>query len=79
MDPELLNLLLHIVVSHAYRPDSEPTRSPRIPEATIVKHAAELDRTLEMQIRLLKRDTTDGPFTEWDSVLGGALLKRRKV
>ncbi len=86
LNPELLDLLLHIVVSHLHQTESSPPqsdmsspRSPRIPEALILHYAADLDTKFEMHIRCLMRDTTDGPFTEWDSSLGGSLLKQRKV
>jgi len=79
LNPELLDLLLHIVVSHLRQPDSGSSRSPRIPEVLILHYADDLDTKFEMHVRCLMRDTTDGPFTEWDSILGGSLLKQRKV
>jgi len=79
LNPEFLDLLLHLVVSHPWQPESGTSRSPRIPEALILHYADELDIKFEMHVRCLMRDTTTGPFTEWDSVLGGALLKQRKV
>jgi 3'-5' exoribonuclease len=79
LNPELLDLLLHMVVAQLRPAEGGPFRSPRIPEALILLHADELDRTFEMQVRCLQRDTTPGPFTEWDATLGGALLKQRKV
>lgn len=82
LNPELVELLLHIVVSHLRQPESASSRtnrSPRIPEGLILHYADELDMQFEMHARCLMRDTADGPFTERDSILGRSLLKERKV
>jgi 3'-5' exoribonuclease len=79
LNPDLLELLLHIVVSHMHQPELTSPRSPRIPEVLILHYADSLDSMFEMHARCLMRDTTDGPFTERDSILGRSLLKQRKV
>lgn len=79
LNPELLALLLHIVVSHLRIPEWGSPRLPCIPEVLIVHHADDLDAKFEMYARCLTRDTTDGPFTERDPVLGRPLLKQRTV
>jgi 3'-5' exoribonuclease len=79
LNPELLELLLHIVVSHLRLPEWGSPRLPCIPEVLILHHADDLDAKFEMYARCLTKDTTDGPFTERDPVLGRPLLKHRTV
>lgn len=79
LNPELLDLLLHVVVSHLRLPEWGSPRLPCIPEVLILHHADDLDAKFEMYARCLTKDTTDGPFTERDPVLGRALLKQRSV
>lgn len=79
LSPELLDLLLHVVVSHLRLPEWGSPRLPVIPEVLIVHHADDLDAKLEMYARCLTRDTADGPFTDRDPVLGRPLLKGRTV
>jgi len=79
LNPELMELLLHVVVSHLRIPEWGSPRLPCIPEVLILHHADDLDAKFEMYARCLTRDTTDGPFTERDPVLGRPLLKQRTV
>lgn len=79
LNPELLDLLLHVVVSHLRLPEWGSPRLPCIPEVLIIHHADDLDAKFEMYHRCLTRDTADGPFTDRDPVLGRPLLKRREA
>jgi 3'-5' exoribonuclease len=79
LNPELLELLLHCVVAHLKAPEWGSMRQPCIPEALILHHVAELDARMEVYARCLTRDTSEGPFTDRDPVLGRSLLKGRKV
>lgn len=79
LDPELLQLLEHLIVSHLNHPEWGSPRLPLIPECLILHHADDLDAKLEMYMRCLGRDKEDGPFTARDPVLGKRLLKERKV
>ena len=77
LDPELLALLEHVVVTHLTRPEWGSPRLPAIPEVLILHHADDLDAKMEMYVRCLTRDAADGPLTERDPVLGKQLLKGR--
>jgi 3'-5' exoribonuclease len=79
LNPELLELLLHVVITHLKTPEWGSPRLPAIPEVLIVHHADDLDAKFEMYTRCLTRDPTDGPFTEIDPVLKRPLLKGRTV
>lgn len=79
VDPELLQLLEHIVVTHLQLPEWGSPRLPLIPEVLILHHADDLDAKMEMYTRCLTRDTNEGPFTARDPVLGKPLLKQRQV
>jgi 3'-5' exoribonuclease len=79
LNPELLELLLHCVAAHLVMPHWGTTRQPCIPEVLILHHADDLDAKMEMYARCLTRDTSEGPFTARDPVLGRPLLKSRKV
>ena len=79
LNPQLLQLLEHLLVSHLNLPEWGSPRLPLIPESLILHHADDLDAKLEMYVRCLTRDTADGPFTERDSVLNRQLFKGREV
>lgn len=79
LNPEVLDLLLHCVVTHPRHSEVGASRTPCVPEALILHHADDLDAKFEMYARCLTRDTADGAFTDRDPVLGRPLLKARKV
>jgi 3'-5' exoribonuclease len=79
VNPELLQMLEHIVLTHLGLPEWGSPRLPLIPECLIVHHADDLDAKLEMYARCLSRDRADGPFTERDPILGRNLFKGRNV
>jgi 3'-5' exoribonuclease len=76
VDPELLLLLEHVLLSHLALPEWGSPRLPLVPECLIVHHADDLDAKMEMYVRCLSRDKEEGPFTARDPVLGKQLLKR---
>ncbi len=78
VDPELLQLLEHILISHLNLPEWGSPRLPLIPECLIIHHADDLDAKLEMYARCLTSDTEEGPFTARDPVLGRQLFKGRR-
>lgn len=79
INPELLGLLEHLVVTHLGLPEWGSPRLPLIPECLILHHADDLDAKLEMYVRCLSRDPEEGPFTARDPVLGRQLYKGRSV
>jgi 3'-5' exoribonuclease len=79
VNPELVQLLEHLIVTHLSLPEWGSPRLPLIPESLILHHADDLDAKLEMYVRCLTRDTADGPFTDRDPVLNRQLFKGRSV
>ena len=79
LNPELVLLLDHIVLTHLTLPEWGSPRLPMIPEVLILHHADDLDAKYELYARHLTRDAADGPFTDRDPVVGKPLLKRRGV
>lgn len=79
IDPELVQLLDHLIVTHLNLPEWGSPRLPAIPEALILFHVKDLDAKLEMYTRCLTRDRADGPFTDRDPVLHRRLFKGRTV
>jgi 3'-5' exoribonuclease len=79
VNPELVMLLEHVLLTHLTLPEWGSPRLPLIPESLIVHHADDLDVKLEMFARCLSRDPEDGPFTARDASLGRSLLKGRSV
>ncbi len=79
VNPELLQMLEHLILSHLTLPEWGSPRLPVIPECLILHHADDLDAKMEMYVRCLTNDTAGGPFTERDAVLGKALFKGRSV
>jgi 3'-5' exoribonuclease len=79
VNPELLRLVEHLVVSHLNHPEWGSPRLPLIPEVLILHHADDLDAKFEMFARCLIRDPAAGPFTERDPVLGRQLYKGREL
>jgi 3'-5' exoribonuclease len=78
VDPELVQLLEHIILTHLTLPEWGSPRLPLIPEVLILHHADDLDAKLEMYARCLTRDQEKGPFTARDPILGRTLYKGRK-
>jgi 3'-5' exoribonuclease len=79
VNPDLVQLLEHIILSHLTLPEWGSPRLPMVPECLILHHADDLDAKLEMYVRCLSRDQAPGPFTERDPILGKPLLKGRSV
>jgi 3'-5' exoribonuclease len=79
LNPELLRLLEHLIVSHLTLPEWGSPRLPAIPEVLVLHHADDLDAKMEMYARCLTRDTSAGPFTDPDPILKKPLLKARGV
>jgi 3'-5' exoribonuclease len=79
VNPDLLQLLEHVLISHLNHPEWGSPRLPLVPESLIIHHADDLDAKLEMYARCLTRDKADGPFTARDPVLGRQLFKGRTV
>jgi 3'-5' exoribonuclease len=79
VNPELLQLLEHVIITHLNLPEWGSPRLPMIPESLVLHHADDLDAKLEMYVRCLTRDTAAGPFTDRDPGLGRVLFKGRTV
>jgi 3'-5' exoribonuclease len=79
LNPELLQLLEHILITHLALPEWGSPRLPLIPECLILHHADDLDAKLEMYARCLTKDKEKGPFTARDPSLGRQLYKGRSV
>lgn len=79
LNPELLDLLLHCVITHQKLPAWGSASFPCVPEVLILHHADDLDAKFEMFVRHLTRDTNEGAFTAHDPNIGRPLLKRRDV
>src|SRR5207248_10562761 len=79
VNPELVQLLEHIILSHLALPEWGSPRLPLVPESLIIHHADDLDAKLEMYARCLSRDQASGPFTDRDPVLNRQLYKGRSV
>lgn len=79
VNPELVLMLEHLIVSHLTLPEWGSPRLPLIPECLILHHADDLDAKLEMYARCLIRDAAPGPFTDRDPVLNRQLYKGRAV
>jgi 3'-5' exoribonuclease len=79
VNPELVAMLEHIIISHLNHPEWGSPRLPLVPEVLIIHHADDLDAKLEMYVRCLRNDKADGSFTDRDPVLGRHLFKGRSV
>ncbi len=79
VNPDLVQLLEHIILTHLAIPEWGSPKLPLIPECLIVHHADDLDAKLEMYARCLTRDKESGDFTASDPVLKRQLYKGRKV
>ncbi|MFO0877795.1 MAG: HD domain-containing protein [Gemmataceae bacterium] len=77
--PELLQMLEHILLHPLYTPEGTGPRWTLFPEGLLVQYADDLDVKLAQYVRCLERDTSGGPFTERDPVLGRALFKERPI
>jgi 3'-5' exoribonuclease len=79
LNPELVQMLEHIIVTHLSLPEWGSPRLPQVPECLIIHHADDLDAKLEMYVRCLTRDKEPGSFTARDPVLGKQLFKGRSI
>lgn len=79
VNPDLLQMLEHIVLTHLALPEWGSPRLPLVPECLIIHHADDMDAKLEMYARCLSNDHSPGPFTERDPVLNRHLYKGRSV
>jgi 3'-5' exoribonuclease len=79
LNPELLQLLEHLIITHLNLPEWGSPRLPLIPESLILHHLDDMDAKLEMYVRCLTNDRSDGPFTDRDPVLNRQLFKGRSV
>ena len=79
LDRELLMLLEHVVLVHLALPEWGSPRLPAVPEALILHHSDDLDAKLEMFVRCLANDKSDGELTVPDSVLKRSLWKGRNA
>jgi 3'-5' exoribonuclease len=79
VNPEMVQLLEHLILTHLELPAWGSPRLPLVPEVLIVHHADDLDAKLEMYARCLSRDTEAGPFTARDAALGRRLFKGRSL
>ena len=79
VNPELVQLLEHILLTHLALPEWGSPRLPLVPECLILHHADDLDAKLEMYVRCLVRDQAAGPFTDREPGLNRQLLKGRTV
>ncbi len=79
VNPELLQLLEHVLLSYLTLPEWGSPRLPLIPECLILHHADDLDAKLEMYVRCLSRDQAEGPFTDREPGLNRQLFKGRTI
>jgi 3'-5' exoribonuclease len=79
VNPDLLQMLEHIVITHLNLPEWGSPRLPLVPECLILHHADDLDAKLDMYVRCLMNDQAAGPFTDRDPALGRQLYKGRSV
>jgi 3'-5' exoribonuclease len=79
VNPDLLQMLEHIVITHLNLPEWGSPRLPLVPECLILHHADDLDAKLDMYVRCLMNDQAAGPFTDRDPALGRQLYKGRTV
>jgi 3'-5' exoribonuclease len=79
VNPELVQLLEHIIITHLSLPEWGSPKLPLIPEVLIIHHADDLDAKMEMYVRCLTRDKEPGDFTGRDPFLGRHLYKGRTV
>jgi len=79
INPELIQILEHIVITHLSIPEWGSPKLPLVPECLIIHHADDLDAKLEMYARCLTNDRAPGLFTDRDPVLNRQLFKGRTV
>jgi 3'-5' exoribonuclease len=73
---ELLLKLEHLIVSHQGEPEFGSPKVPMLPEALVLHFTDNLDAKLFIMQHHIAEDTTEGPFTSWQRILGRRLYKR---
>lgn len=79
INPELVLLLEHIILSHQGTPEWGSPRPPMFPEALIVHYADDLDAKMNMMVQILENSEGDNPFTEQKNSLSRKILRQRTV
>lgn len=79
VNPELVQLVEHVLLNPLYPADGSGPRWSLTPEGLIVQYADDLDLKMALYVRCLDRDTGPGPFTERDPLLNRQLFKGRTV
>jgi 3'-5' exoribonuclease len=77
LDPELLLLLEHIIISHQGLPEWGSPKEPMIPEALLVHHADDIDAKMNILFQALTAPDGDEPFTDASNAMRRRFLKKR--
>lgn len=77
LDPELLLLLEHIIVSHQGLKEWDSPKEPMLPEALLVHHADDLDAKMNIIAQALSSSESDDSFTDTNNAMRRRFLKRR--
>lgn len=79
LNPRLLLLLEHIIVSHQGTAEWGSPKEPMFPEALIVHFADDLDAKVNMFVNIVDRHEGNAAFTDSANVLRRRLLKDRSI
>lgn len=79
VDPELLLLLEHIVLSHQYMKEWDSPKEPAFPEALLVHFADDIDAKMNMYVTILEGAPDGAEFSDASNIFRRKLLRKRSV
>ena len=79
LDPGLLTLLEHVIVSHQGLPEWGSPQMPMIPEALLVHYADDIDAKLHIAVAALSAAADENDFTDTRNVMRRRFLRNRDV
>jgi 3'-5' exoribonuclease len=77
LDPELLLLLEHIVLSHQLTKEFDSPKEPAFPEALLVHFADDIDAKMNMYVTILDATPEGNEFSDSNNIFRRKLLKQR--
>jgi 3'-5' exoribonuclease len=79
LDPELLLMLEHIVLSHQYMKEWDSPKEPAFPEALLVHFADDIDAKMNMYVTILEGAPDGAEFSDQNNIFRRKLLRKRSL